>query len=110
MVRPLSASFNSIHVVNSYIIIFFSSSHHYWDHRQVFIGGAVLADVMKDKEEFWITKVFIIMMQIMYHMYLFSQMEILDGIWKTTLLARPSTRRRGWRAWTSLDPAKIDLL
>ena len=24
---------------------------------QVFIGGAVLADVMKDKEEFWITKV-----------------------------------------------------
>ena len=22
----------------------------------VFIGGAVLADVMKDKEEFWITK------------------------------------------------------
>ena len=30
----------------------------------MFIGGAVLADVMKDKEEFWITKVFIIMMQI----------------------------------------------
>ena len=24
----------------------------------VFIGGAVLADVMKDKEEFWMTKVF----------------------------------------------------
>ena len=64
---------------------------------------------MKDKEEFWITKVFIIVMQIMYHMYLVSEMEMLDGIWKTTL-ARPSTRRRGWRAWTSLDPAKIDLL
>ena len=76
----------------------------------MFIGGAVLADVMKDKEEFWITKVFIIMMQIMYHMYLCSQMETLDGIFKTTLLARPSTRRRGWRAWTSLDRAKIDLL
>ena len=24
----------------------------------VFIGGAVLADVMEDKEEFWMTKVF----------------------------------------------------
>ena len=90
-------------VILTTIIIFF----HHWDHRQVFIGGAVLADVMKDKEEFWITKVFIIMMQIIN---LFSLMEMLDGIWKTTLLARPSTRRRGWRAWTSLAPAKIDLL
>ena len=73
MVRPLSASFNSIHVASfCIIIVIFVSSNHHWDHRQVFIGGAVLADVMKDKEEFWITKVFIIMMQIMN---LFSKME-----------------------------------
>ena len=65
MVRLLSTYLKSILVVITFfhfttIIIFF----HHCDHRQVFIGGAVLADVMKDKEEFWITKVFIIMMQI----------------------------------------------
>ena len=65
MVRPLSASFNSIHVASfCIVIVIFVSSHHQWNYCQVFIGGAVLADVMKDKEEFWITKVFIIMMQI----------------------------------------------
>ena len=66
MVRPLSTSFKSILVVITFFFISPPSPYFFYhcDHRQVFIGGAVLADVMKDKEEFWITKVFIIMMQI----------------------------------------------
>ena len=66
--------------------------------EQVFIGGAVLADVMKDKEEFWITKVFI---------FSFSKSPRNQ---KSKFLLRPNMRRKAWPALTSLVAAKNDLL
>ena len=50
-----SSESKPIHACSFFILIKISIFWHL--SAQVFIGGAVLADVMKDKEEFWITKV-----------------------------------------------------
>ena len=49
----------SIIIISIFVIVIIMIIKQYHHHLlgQVFIGGAVLADVMKDKEEFWITKV-----------------------------------------------------
>ena len=91
-----SSESKPIHACSFFILIMISI---FWLlSAQVFIGGAVLADVMKDKEEFWITKVFI---------FSFSKSP-----WnqKSKFFLRPNMRRKAWPALTSLAAARNDLL